>query len=133
MEAVEKLRAIPMFSTLDDAALERIGGVVTEFDAAPGHVLIEPGMEGSGLFIVEEGQLTVTLHDGERREVGPGEFVGELALLSPGVLRTARVQAATAVRCLAISRGDFERLLVAEPRIAVGMLPALGRRLAELL
>jgi CRP-like cAMP-binding protein len=132
MEATAKLQAIPMFSALDDAALERIAGVVTEFEAAAGHVLIHPGMEGSGLFIVEEGRLTVSLHDGGTREVGPGEFVGELALLSPGILRTARVQATTAVRCLAISRADFEKLLDAEPRIAVGMLPVLGRRLAEL-
>jgi CRP/FNR family cyclic AMP-dependent transcriptional regulator len=132
METTAKLRAIPMFSGLDDAALERIGGVVTEFEAAAGHVLIHAGMEGSGLFVVEEGRLTVSLHDGSTREVGPGEFVGELALLSPGMLRTARVQAATAVRCLAISRGDFEALLDTEPRIAVGMLPILGRRLSEL-
>jgi CRP-like cAMP-binding protein len=132
MQATAKLRSIPMFSTLDDAALERIAGVVTEFEASAGHVLIESGMEGSGLFIVEEGQLTVNLHDGGTRQVGPGEFVGELALLAPGVLRTARVQAATAVRCLAISRGDFEKLLDAEPRIAVGMLRVLGRRLADL-
>jgi CRP-like cAMP-binding protein len=133
MDLTAKLRSIPLFAGLDDAALERIAGVVTEFEAAAGHVLIERGMGGSGLFIVEEGKLTVSLHDGGHRDVGPGEFVGELALLSPGGVRTARVQAATAVRCLAISRGDFEQLLQAEPRIAVTMLPVLGRRLSELL
>ena len=49
-------------------------------------------------------------------EVGPGEFVGELALLVPEATRSARVRAQTDVRCLAIFAGDFQQLLEDEPR-----------------
>jgi CRP-like cAMP-binding protein len=35
------------------------------------------------------------------------------------------------VKCLAISRRDFDQLLTDEPRIAVNMLRSLARRLAE--
>jgi CRP-like cAMP-binding protein len=41
------------------------------------------------------------------------------------------VQATTQVRCLALGRSDFARLLEEEPRIAVAMLPVLARRLAD--
>ena len=43
----------------------------------------------------------------------------------------ARVRAETDVRCLAIGREDFARLLDSEPRIAVAMLPVLARRLSD--
>jgi CRP-like cAMP-binding protein len=62
-------------------------------------------------------------------QVGPGEFVGELALLVPEATRSARVRAKTDVRCLAIFAGDFGQLLEDEPRIAVAMLPVLAERL----
>ena len=129
---VAKLRAIPIFADLDDEALARVGAVVTEFEAPAGHVLTQPGQEGSGMFILEEGSVTVELPRGAIITLEPGEFFGELAILAPGVTRTARVQAATAVRCLAVARRDFAAILEAEPDIAVAMLPVLARRIADL-
>ena len=126
----QKLRGIPLFADLDDATLDRIAGSATEFQADAGHVLIERGQEGAGMFVLEEGTVTVELPGGGKVTRGPGEFFGELALLADAV-RTARVQASTAVRCLAISRADFSSLLQEDPRIAVAMLPVLARRLAE--
>jgi CRP-like cAMP-binding protein len=73
----------------------------------------------------------VELHNGTSVTLGPGEFFGELAILAPGVSRTARVRASTPVRCLAISRLEFDRVLVEQPVIAVAMLPVLARRIAD--
>jgi voltage-gated potassium channel len=128
--AVERLREIPLFAELDDDALELIALAVTEFEAAAGHVLVERGRDGAGMFVLEEGSVAVELPGGRTLRRGPGEFFGELALLGSRV-RTARVRAETPVRCLAIGRADFTRLLNEEPRIAVAMLPVLARRLAE--
>jgi CRP-like cAMP-binding protein len=127
-----KLRAIPIFTDLDDDALQRIAAVATEFDAPSGHVLVQPRQEGSGMFILEEGSVVVELYSGTSLMLGPGEFFGELAILAPGVSRTARVRASTAVRCLAISRHDFDQVLAEHPFIAVAMLPVLARRIAEI-
>jgi CRP-like cAMP-binding protein len=74
--------------------------------------------------------VIVDLPGGRTLKRGRGEFFGELALLGGGP-RTARVRAATEVRCLAIGRRDFAQLLESEPRIAVAMLPVLARRLAD--
>ena len=127
---LDRLRSIPLFAHLDEAALALIEQVANEFEAAAGHVLVERGRDGAGLFVLREGSVIVELPGGRTVEQGPGEFFGELAILSDGV-RTARVRAATQVRCLAIGRADFARLLEAEPRIAVAMLPVLARRLAD--
>jgi CRP/FNR family transcriptional regulator, cyclic AMP receptor protein len=127
-----KLRAIPIFADLDDDALARVGAVVTEFEAPAGHVLTQSGQEGSGMFLLEEGVVKVELPRSGSVTLGPGEFFGELAILASEVTRTARVQAATQVRCLAVTRRDFAAILEAEPEIAVAMLPVLARRIASL-
>jgi CRP-like cAMP-binding protein len=126
------LRRIPLFADLGDEELVALADRVGEFTARTGQVLIEIGQPGSGLFVIEEGELTVELPAGATVRIGPGEFVGELALLTDDP-HHARVRAATDVRCLAIGRTDFTSLLDEHPRVAVAMLPVLARRLAGLL
>jgi CRP/FNR family transcriptional regulator, cyclic AMP receptor protein len=126
----DTLRAIPLFAHVDDEALGQVAACSNEFEASAGHVLIEVGRPGAGLFILEQGTLTVELPGGKKAELGPGEFVGELALLTDAP-HTARVCASTDVRCLAISRRDFADLLEEQPRVAVDMLPVLARRLVD--
>lgn len=128
---MSKLREIPIFADLDDDALQHIAAVATEFEVPAGHVLVQPGQEGSGMFILQEGSVVVELHSGTPMTLGAGEFFGELAILATGVPRTARVRASTPVRCLAISRPEFDRVLAEHPVIAVAMLPVLARRIAH--
>jgi CRP-like cAMP-binding protein len=119
-----------LFAGLDDAALERVASIATEFDAVEGQVLAERGQPGSGMFVIEEGGVTVELTDGRRIDLGPGEFFGEVSLLVDQP-RSARVRSHAGARCLAISRSDFGDLLEDEPAIAVAMLPVLARRLTD--
>lgn len=128
----QQLRRIPIFSHLDDGALVRISRLATEFDIAKGHVLAERGQPGSGMFIVERGTASVELPDGRRRRLGPGDFLGELSLLTDRP-RTARVRATSDLVGLAISRQDFQALLEEEPSIAVSMLRVVAERLADTL
>jgi voltage-gated potassium channel len=125
---VEKLRSIPLFAELSDQGLKRISELSNEFEAPAGWVLVEVGQPGSGMFVLEEGTVEVQLPDGRSWEYGPGEFFGELALLTDHP-RNARVRSKTPVKCLAISRRDFTQLLKDEPEIAVAMLPKLAQRI----
>lgn len=129
-DTVEMVRRIPMCAELTDEEVRWIAELATEFDVPAGFVLIEHGQPGSGMFIVTDGTISIELPRGPI-ERGPGEFVGELALLADGFSRVARVRAKTAVKGLAISRMAFFELLQREPRVAVRMLPVLARRLAE--
>lgn len=95
-----------------------------------GQVLTRPDDSGMGMFVIEQGTVTVELKE-RVIELGPGEFFGELALLIPEGVRVARVRAETDVRMLALARDDFARLLEQEPSIAVAMLPVLARRLSN--
>lgn len=127
---LERLRTIPLFEHLNEDALRDVLAHATEFEAGAEHVLVQPNQPGAGLFILEEGTVTVELR-GETKELKPGDFFGELALLRENETHTARVCAATPVKCLAIRRDDFDQLLEKEPSIAVAMLKTLAKRLAE--
>jgi CRP/FNR family cyclic AMP-dependent transcriptional regulator len=127
--ALDRLRALPLFAGLSDAGLERVAGLVTELEVPAGQTLARADDPGSGMFVIEEGSVVVEGRGRHVIELGPGEFVGELALLVPESIRAARVRAKTDVRCLAIGRAEFERLLDDEPRIALAMLPVVARRL----
>lgn len=126
---VDSLRSIPLFAQLEDPALDRVADLATEFSVPAGHVLIESGHPGLGVFIVEEGTVAVELGDQKTIELGPGESFGELSVLTDHA-RTARVQAVGDVTCLAIRRDDFASLLEEEPRIALVLLRVLAERLA---
>jgi monovalent cation:H+ antiporter, CPA1 family len=80
--------------------------------------------------VLESGEVDVDLPGGRTVRLGPGEFFGELALLTDEP-HTARVRAVTDVRCLAVSRRDFAELLEGDPRVAVSMLPVLAKRLVD--
>jgi CRP-like cAMP-binding protein len=91
----------------DDIRLLRTVGA--ECAVPAGQLLIESGQPGAGLFVVLEGSVLVEARDGHRR-LGAGAVVGERSLFSADGIRTARVQAATDVRVLAVARCDFDEL-----------------------
>ena len=128
-ERIANLRQVPLFSQLTDEALTQVLACASDFDAAPGHVLVQMNQAGTGLFVIEEGSATVEL-PGRKVELGPGDFFGELALLRDDEKHTARVSAASAIKGVAIRRDDFENLLDKEPTMAIAMLKALAKRVS---
>jgi CRP-like cAMP-binding protein len=130
-DRLPSLREIPLFAEFSEEALAGVFDIATEIACPAGTVLALADDAGSGMFVVKEGTVAVDLRGGTSIELGPGEFVGELTLLVPDAHRVGRVRALTEVRCLAIGREDFARLLHAEPQLAVAMLPVLARRLFD--
>jgi CRP-like cAMP-binding protein len=124
----DKLRAIPLFADLDAEALERLAEAAQEIDAPAGRPLTQPGAPGSGMFFVCDGTVEVEARE-STRELGPGDFFGELALLTEGGTRTARVRAKTDVRCIAFDRASFEDLVRVHPDIAATLLETALTRL----
>jgi len=77
---------------------------------APGEAIITQGDVGEVFYAIRTGQVEV-LQDGRHiRNMGPGSYFGEVALLldSP---RTATVRALTPVRLYQLDREGFDRLI----------------------
>jgi CRP-like cAMP-binding protein len=122
------LRRLELFADVSDAGLERICACAAEVDAAPGQVLALADDPGSGMFVILDGRVTIELPSGQR-QLGKGDFFGELALLVPDARRIARVRAAERVRLLALPRADALELFESEPSLTLGMLREVARRL----
>lgn len=128
----DELRSIPVLADASDAALERVAAVAGEMTYQQGQTLALQGDPGSGMFLIRDGSVSVEWRGG-RAELGAGNFVGELTLLSPGGSRNARVRALTEVRCLALGRDDALALIESEPTVALAMLREIARRFANAL
>lgn len=126
----DRLCDIPIFAGLDRPHLEAVAGLVEDFEAEAGIVLVQPGMIGSGLFLIEEGQVSLTLRDREI-EIGPGDILGELALLDDRGTHTMRARTKTAVRGYCITRDGFAELLDREPKVALPILRTVAHRLVD--
>jgi CRP-like cAMP-binding protein len=131
MATAELLRSSPFFARFDEATLERIAAPFTEVEFPANHVLIESRIPGAGMFVICDGTVVVEAR-GFERELGPGEVVGEISLVEDDGLRRARVVAKTSLRCLALDRVGFDRLVEAEPEVSEAIRQLAHERLTEL-
>lgn len=104
---------------------------------AAGEVLFHAGDPGDTFYIVQAGELEVYTADAEGQRVaiahiGPGDYVGELAMLDGGI-RTASVGSLTASTLRALRREDFLDQLAASPELAQAMVALLGQRMRHVL
>jgi CRP-like cAMP-binding protein len=127
---VEALRRVPLLAELGDEELERVAQATQEIEAPEGQVLTQAGAKGTGMYFVAEGVAEVESKAG-LVELGPGQFFGELALMKKDATRTARVRAKTPLRCLALDRTSFQRLVAKNPQVAAALLEIALDRLAE--
>jgi CRP/FNR family transcriptional regulator, cyclic AMP receptor protein len=127
----EQLAAVPLFEGLSKKQLRRMSSLMTRLELPAGKVLTREGQEGYEFFIVLEGEVEV--RQGNRVVVtrGPGEYVGEIALLDKRP-RTATVVAATPVSVEVLSRREFMSLLAAAPELSEQILATVAQRLADL-
>ena len=127
---IEALRRVPIFAELGDDDLQCVADAVNEVEVPAGQLLVQPGAPGSGMFFIADGTAVVETKRDEV-ELGPGQFFGELALMSEDATRTARVQAKTDLRCLALDRASFRTLVAEHPEVAASLLEVALGRLAE--
>jgi CRP-like cAMP-binding protein len=124
---VERLRLLPLFGELDHHDLSQLLRWVREVSFADGDVLFEQGAMPHDLFVIEEGSVEV-LRDGRPvATVGPGEVVGEMALLKLE-RRWATVVAAGHVRAVALGADDLTSMSEQMPELADRLRETMLRR-----
>jgi MFS family permease len=104
-EPLALLRGVEIFAQLPEPVLERLAASATTVAAGPGEAVVTRGEAGRRFYVIAAGRVAVELEDGTR-ELGPGDFFGEIALLRD-VPRTATVRAVDALRLYAIEREEF--------------------------
>jgi CRP-like cAMP-binding protein len=106
VEPLELLRRIEIFAELPEPVLERLARTATAVSTAANQVVVAIGEVGNHFYVIATGRAAVETEDGKTRELGPGDFFGEIALLRD-VPRTATVRSIEPLRLYAIGRDDF--------------------------
>ena len=105
----DRLKAIPVFASLDDKTLRAIATFATENSVPAGKHLVKEGDYAYEFMAIEEGEADV-IRGGEKvATLGPGEFFGEIGVLEK-TLRTASVVATTPMRLVTLSHWDLRRV-----------------------
>jgi MFS family permease len=105
-ESFSLLRRNSIFAPLPVATLERLSHDLTPVHAAAGDEVITQGERGDSFYLIAAGEVEVFEDGAFRRNEGPGESFGEIALLHD-VPRTATVRATADTELLALDRDQF--------------------------
>lgn len=99
-----------------------------------GTVLFRQGDPGHEMFVLSDGHVRLTLHveghDQALAVLGPGDFFGELSLLTSQP-RTATATVVEDATLVAIDRAVFAMMMQDDLDIVFRMMNVLGRRLSE--
>jgi CRP-like cAMP-binding protein len=104
-------------------------------DYQHGEIIIRQGDAGESMYVIQEGIVEVVMErDGKEvflRELGKGEFIGEMGIFGRDV-RSATVRAKGPARLLTVDRKTFLRRIHEDPSLAFRMVEAMSQRIREL-
>jgi putative ABC transport system ATP-binding protein len=106
----EFLRPIDLFKALTPQQLSDVAEHVKKRHFAAGETVIREGEPGEEFFVISDGEVEVIRADHEVARLGPGDFFGEVALIS-GEPRNATVVAEGEVDAYVLGKTDFETAL----------------------
>jgi CRP/FNR family transcriptional regulator, cyclic AMP receptor protein len=127
------LTAPSMLDVLPEPGRDQVLRAARRRQFARGDMVLRQGDDASSLFIVETGHLAVRLlaPSGESAiltVMGPGEVLGEMAMLTTRHERTASVQAINDVTVRVLRADDFDRLRRQHPEVNDFLLQVLTHR-----
>ena len=126
---LELLRGVSLLSPLPEPVLDRLARALVRVELAEGDVVIREGDDGDRFYVVESGGLTVSKEGHFLADMGPGDFVGEIALLRD-VPRTATVTAAAPTVLQALDRRHFLPAVTGQDEFTDAADIAIAARLA---
>jgi len=133
MDNTEILSKIGLFSLMKKRDLRRISKLSKHHHYRKGDVIVREGAHDGRLFVIVSGEVSV-IKDMDRpekvllRQLGPGTYFGEMALIDDYV-RTASVVAQVDTEVLSLDQWNFRDEIKKYPSVAIELLQTLSRRI----
>lgn len=115
LDTIDMVRSLPIFAHLNEAQIKRLRRYLRPRLVMPGTYIIRKDDPHLGLHFVASGAVAVHRPDHVIR-LGPGNFVGEMSLLS-GLPKSSDVVALSFCHLLSLSKDDFLKFLTEYPNI----------------
>ena len=133
MDHTEILSKIGLFALMKKRDLRRISKLSKRHNYGKGDVIVREGARDGRLFVIVSGGVSVIKDMGRPeevllRELGPGTYFGEMALIDDYV-RTASVIAKVDTEVLSLDQWNFRDEIQKYPSVAIELLQTLSRRI----
>ena len=127
---VDAIRQVPLFADLDDVELGRLADRFVERSFSEGETVVEEGATGTSVFVIVNGNASVSIAGEMKASLGPGDYFGEMAAMDDGT-RSASIIAATDLDVCFLTPWEFRPFVEEHPEVAWKLLRSLARRLRE--
>ena len=125
------LQSIPLFESLPRDARRLIAQHADDIDVAEGTDLVRQGEFAYEFFVIEQGGAEV-LRDGQRvADLGPGDFLGEMGIVSKAV-RNATVTTTADSKVIVMTEQAFRSVSRSNPGVASQIQAAVEERCQSL-
>ncbi len=129
MDAAAVLRSSALFQGFTDTGIAILAGICTRRSYPQGTPLFAENMVSDSLLVVADGKVALTTKDAHGHELalgelGTGDWLGELSLISPGQ-RQCTATATSAVNAYEIRQADFQKLMTTKPQACIKLLMAI--------
>ena len=125
---IELLKHVPLFSHCTKKQLAEIARIADLVEVPADTQLIREGAEGREFMVIVDGAVNVKRNGRKIDELGAGDFVGEIALISKAP-RNATVTTTHPTPLLAVTDRAFWDLLERAPELQTSVIKAMGERL----
>lgn len=128
---IDHLASVPLFRGMTNKELREIAKATVELELESKKEFVTQGDVGREAFIIVDGAADVIRNGKTIAQLGPGDCVGELALLDHGP-RTASVVADGQLKVLVLGPREFSGLLDEVPTLSHKLLGVLATKVREL-
>jgi len=130
-DLLNSLKVIPLFNKLNKRDISTLSNIIHNRNYIPGEYVFYQGDPGIGLYIIREGEVTITRENehGEKIKLATfkkGDFFGELALVD-GEKRSASALADTDCRLAVIFKPDLDEYIEKYPRNGIKILQGISQ------
>ena len=134
-DEADSLSRIPLFQRLTPEELEQLAAEVDQVKFDADETIFNEQDKGDALYVVEAGSVRIWVLDEDvepvtLKELGPGEFFGELAVLDRGP-RSTNATAIGETTLHRLSSDDFQAFLMKHPDVAIDVICEIGARMRQ--
>jgi len=118
-------------SVFNKKELAALAEEITPVVATEGKVIMKAGDTGVFMYIVQEGNVAITMQDKVVERIGVGGVFGEMAMVD-NASRAANAVAQNACTLMMVKRDDFLALVKAKPEFGASILRTIAERIRSL-
>lgn len=124
------LKGVPLLSGLDDKSFKKVVDMFQSKVYASGENLIKENDTGDSLYVIQRGNVRVSIGEQVVAVLGPGGIIGEMSVLT-GLPRNATVTAEGPVTALRLKYLKVQRLISETNDLELKLWDIAGRRFAK--